>query len=114
MLCMLPQFERFCMLCMLCIGLTPGCLTCTEGAGSFAWKPRIADAVQSWNLPRSVCQPLKHMSDVTKGPALIDLASAHGEEAEEMILQYPDLQVLQCTTRGLRCSAIPLISCNCC
>lgn len=63
-------------------------------AGRFAWKPRIADAIQSWNLPRTVCQPLKGMSDVTKGPALIDLAYAHGADAEEKILQYPDLQVL--------------------
>lgn len=74
--------------------LTWDCLSFTGRAGRFGWKPRLADAVQSWNLPRSLCQPLKHMSDVTKGPALIDLASAHGEEAEEKILQYPDLQVV--------------------
>ena len=36
------------------------------------------------------------MSDVSKGPALVDLASAHGEDAEENILQYPDLQVIRC------------------
>ena len=33
------------------------------------------------------------MSDVTKGPALIDLTAAHEEEDERKILHYPDLQV---------------------
>lgn len=66
--------------------------SCIEVA-SFAWKPRLADAVQSWNLPRTVSQPLKHLSNAAKGPALIDLAAAHGEEEEQRILQYPDLQV---------------------
>ncbi len=34
------------------------------------------------------------MSDPTKAPPLIDLAAVHGEEAERMILQCADLQVL--------------------
>ena len=76
------------------LGPSSGCGPCTGGAGRFGWKPRLAEAVQSWNLPRTLWQPLKHMSDVTKGPALMDLASAHGEEAEEKNLQYPDLQVV--------------------
>ena len=40
-----------------------------------------------------MCQPLKGMSDVSKGPALVDLAAAHGEEVEQHILSYPDSQV---------------------
>lgn len=62
------------------------------GGRGFAWRPGIADAVQSWNLARTICPPLKHMADPTKARPLTDLAAVHGEEAERMILQCPDLQ----------------------
>ncbi len=52
----------------------------------------MADAVQSWNLPRTLCKPLKAMFDVTKGPPLVDLAAVHGAEEERMTLECPDLQ----------------------
>ena len=43
------------------------------------------------------------MFDPSKAPPLIDLAAVHGEEAERMILQCPDLQVLPypCHTQRL-------------
>ncbi|KAL0044796.1 hypothetical protein WJX82_009971 [Trebouxia sp. C0006] len=66
--------------------------TSAEGGRGFAWRPGIADAVQTWNLARTICAPLKPMSDLTKAPPLIDLAAVHGEEAERMILQCADLQ----------------------
>lgn len=47
---------------------------------------------------QTLCQPLKH---VTKGPALLHLASAHEEDAEEKILQYPDLD-LQIRSTGIQ------------
>ena len=53
----------------------------------------MADAVQSWNMPRTVCSPLKRMCDPTRGPPLLDLAAVHGDDEERMILQCPDLQV---------------------
>ncbi|DBB01980.1 TPA: hypothetical protein ACH3X1_000566 [Trebouxia sp. C0004] len=64
----------------------------SEGGTGFAWRPGIADAVQTWNLARTICHPLKPMSNPTKAPTLTDLAAAHGEEAERMILQCPELQ----------------------
>lgn len=53
----------------------------------------MADAVQSWNMPRTVCSPLKRMCDPTRGPPLLDLAAVHGDDEERMILQCSDLQV---------------------
>ncbi|KAL0024884.1 hypothetical protein WJX79_010740 [Trebouxia sp. C0005] len=66
--------------------------TSAEDGRGFAWRPGIADAVQTCNLARNICPPLKLMSDPTKAPPLTDLAAVHGEEAERMILECPDLQ----------------------
>lgn len=73
--------------------MLPFIFTFLVGGRGFAWRPGIADAVQTWNLARTICAPLKPMSDPTKAPPLIDLAAVHGEEAERIILQCPDLQV---------------------
>lgn len=63
-----------------------------DAAGSFAWKPGIADAVQSSNLPRTVCQPLKTLSNLNKGAAMLDLAAEHGTDWEQLLTQCPDLK----------------------
>lgn len=60
---------------------------------NFTWSLSLINAVQATELPRIVCKPLKEMSDVSKGAPLVDMAEVHGEEAERMILQCPDLQV---------------------
>ena len=63
---------------------------------SFKWCPRLGTAVQATELPRLVCKPLKHMSDVSKGLPQVDMAEVHGGEGERLILQCPDLQVSSC------------------
>ncbi len=81
------------------------------GGRGFAWRPGIADAVQTWNLARTICPPLKPMSNPTKAPPLTDLAAVHGKEAERMILQCPDLQVLVPSPHlSLLLSAPPMFS----